>query len=89
MGLKGIPATFEDPEGNILRNKIPAPLPLAWRVDEGQSRKYRWMNLDERATRKVGSPSDSGQCQEQGMKRTEYRVIGKTPWKVSADQWIL
>ena len=71
MGLKGIPATFEDPEGNILRNKMPAPLPLAWRVDVGQSRKYRWMNLDERVTCKVGSPGDSGHYQEQGMKRTE------------------
>ena len=25
MGRRGIPATFEDPEGSILRNKMPAP----------------------------------------------------------------
>lgn len=53
------------------KEKNACSLPLAWRVDVDQSHKYRWMNWDEWVACKVGSPSDSGQCQEQGMKRTE------------------
>lgn len=44
-----------------MKEQNTCPLPLAWRVNVGQSLKSRWMNLDiTRVTSKVGSPSGSG-----------------------------